>query len=327
MTYTNFKVSVRCFTYNHSKYITDAMNGFVMQQTNFPFICSIVDDASTDGEQEVIQKYLDDYFDLSESGLAYHKETDYAYITYAQHKTNRNCFFVVLFLKENHYSQKRSKMEYLNEWRDKCKYEAFCEGDDFWITSNKLQMQTDFLDSHSDYGLIKTDVNRKNEVSGTFECSIYSTTIYKNVKETFEDYLLNAWWAAPCTWMYRIGTINTKHFPKDCFHGDIAMLLSIACKYKIYYFPTTTAVYRVLGQSASHFESDKERIRFYHSVANTRCYYSQFVSYSLKARLFYKLIDESRKLLINRTFFFSKTNIFIFYIFKYFVRIFFPKNS
>ena len=62
----NFLVKVKCITFNHSKFITDAMNGFCMQQTDFPFVCCIVDDASTDGEQQVIKEYLQQNFDLSE---------------------------------------------------------------------------------------------------------------------------------------------------------------------------------------------------------------------------------------------------------------------
>ena len=124
MEYPKFKVCCRCFTFNQAKYITEAMNGFTMQQTSFPFVCTIVDDASTDGEQEVIRKYVEDNFDLSEGSVAYNKETDYAYVTYAQHKTNKNCYFVVLYLKENHYSQRKPKMGYLSEWRDMCEYEA-----------------------------------------------------------------------------------------------------------------------------------------------------------------------------------------------------------
>ena len=50
MEYPKFKVCVRCFTFNQAKYIEETMNGFVMQQTDFPFVCCIVDDASTDGE-------------------------------------------------------------------------------------------------------------------------------------------------------------------------------------------------------------------------------------------------------------------------------------
>ena len=150
MEYPNFKVCCRCFTFNQAKYITEAMNGFTMQQTSFPFVCTIVDDASTDGEPEVIRKYVEENFDFSEGSVAFHKETDYAHITYAQHKTNNNCYFSVLYLKENHYSQSKSKMGYLSEWRDMCEYEALCEGDDWWISAEKLQKQYDILENHQE---------------------------------------------------------------------------------------------------------------------------------------------------------------------------------
>ena len=60
----SFKVVVRCLTYNHSKYIEEAMNGFCMQKTDFPFLCIIVDDASNDGAQDVIKNYLEHNFFL-----------------------------------------------------------------------------------------------------------------------------------------------------------------------------------------------------------------------------------------------------------------------
>ena len=56
MEYPKFKVCCRCFTFNQAKYITDAMNGFTMQQTSFPFVCTIVDDASTDSTYEIIKE-------------------------------------------------------------------------------------------------------------------------------------------------------------------------------------------------------------------------------------------------------------------------------
>ena len=58
-----YLVQVKCFTYNHVSYIEDAMNGFCMQQTDFPFACIVVDDSSTDGEQDVISRYLEKHFD------------------------------------------------------------------------------------------------------------------------------------------------------------------------------------------------------------------------------------------------------------------------
>ena len=142
-----FKICVRCTTYNQSSYIEDALNGFTMQETNFPYVCTILDDASTDGEQEVIKKYLQEHFDLDNRSVVRNEETDDYVLTFAQHKTNRNCYFAVLFLKYNHYSIKKAKDQYIKEWLD-VKYIALCEGDDYWIDPYKLQKQVDYLESH-----------------------------------------------------------------------------------------------------------------------------------------------------------------------------------
>ena len=91
----DFLVCVECATYNHAPYILDAMNGFCMQQTTFPFVCIILDDASTDGEQEVIKNYLQENFDLQDKNVTRNEETDDYILTFAQHKSNRNCFFAM----------------------------------------------------------------------------------------------------------------------------------------------------------------------------------------------------------------------------------------
>ena len=106
-----FKVFVKCMTFNQVSFIKDAMDGFCMQQTNFPFVCCIVDDASTDGEQEVIKRYLEDNFKRSTDMLSYGGETEDYISLFLQHKTNKNCFFAVYLLKYNHWG-KKSKYEY-----------------------------------------------------------------------------------------------------------------------------------------------------------------------------------------------------------------------
>lgn len=171
-----FLVRVHCATYNHVHYITDALNGFVMQKTDFPFVCTIMDDASTDGEQEVVKKYLQEHFDLQDSSVAYEKEVDYGHVTFAQHKTNKNCYFAVIYLKENHYSQKKSKAPYLTQWMD-TKYLAFCEGDDYWTDPNRIQKMVDVLESHPKYVLVTHRINRNNESTGELkddrDCDVY----------------------------------------------------------------------------------------------------------------------------------------------------------
>lgn len=149
-----FMVCTRCMTYNQKLFIEDAMNGFTMQQTSFPFVTVIVDDASTDNNAKVITNYLRENFDLDDKSVAYEEEKEYGRIFFTRHKINKNCFFAVILLKENQYSQKKSKLPYFQQWLDKAKYHAFCEGDDFWIDRHKLQCQVDFLETHPDYKLI-----------------------------------------------------------------------------------------------------------------------------------------------------------------------------
>ena len=57
-------VSVFCATYNHGKYIRDALEGFVSQKTSFPFEVIVHDDASTDNTAEVIKEYEKKYPDI-----------------------------------------------------------------------------------------------------------------------------------------------------------------------------------------------------------------------------------------------------------------------
>lgn len=143
-----YMVCTRSITYNHASYIENAMDGFTMQQTDFPFVCCIIDDASTDGEQEVIRKYLEKHFDLEDKTIVRNEETDDYTLCFARHKRNLQCYFVAVFLKYNHYSLKKDKKPYIEEWIDNAKYLAFCEGDDYWIYSKKLQEQVNALEQN-----------------------------------------------------------------------------------------------------------------------------------------------------------------------------------
>lgn len=264
------------------------MDGFTIQQTTFPFVCIIIDDFSTDGEQKRINNYLESNFDVFDENTAYKKETEYAHISFAQHKTNRNCYFVVLHLKYNHYSIKKSKLPYLSEWLDDVDYSALCEGDDYWIDPFKLQKQVSFLDSHPDYGIVRTNVSRLFQINGIIENNFFSSGYRKKMKDTFDDYLINSWFAAPCTWLYRtkyVYQIPPVPDKNKYFSGDLLTLLTILKSSKMKYLSDTTAVYRVLEKSASHYGNYKGSYDFWKTVKNTRVFLAKDIRFFLKMKL------------------------------------------
>ena len=135
-------------TYNQASYINDTMDGFCMQKTNFPFVCYIIDDASIDGEPEVIEAYLDANFQMDKADFY---ELELANVIVAQHKTNTNCTFAVYLLKRNLWKEPDLKYSHRKPWTDRCKYIALCEGDDYWTDPLKLQKQVDLLENHPEY--------------------------------------------------------------------------------------------------------------------------------------------------------------------------------
>ena len=187
-----YTLLVWCATFNHSKYIEDTLNGFAMQQTDFPFVCLVMDDASTDGEQEVIKVWMERECDMSRAETI---DIPTSVVIIVPHKTNLSCTFAFYLLKQNLYGTGK-KIYYLNPWREKCIYEAICEGDDYWIDPLKLQKQVCFLDEHEDYGLIHTNYKLSNN-------QIHNIAVYNDDK--YEEGLISGKCSiATLTVMYRI---------------------------------------------------------------------------------------------------------------------------
>jgi glycosyltransferase involved in cell wall biosynthesis len=58
-------VSVIMITYNHEKYISEAIEGVLMQITDFPIELIIGEDCSTDSTRKIVIKYAGKYPILS----------------------------------------------------------------------------------------------------------------------------------------------------------------------------------------------------------------------------------------------------------------------
>ena len=241
-----FKVRVNCLTYNHSSLIMKAMDGFCMPETNFPFICVIVDDASTDGEQEVISRYLEDRFDMDNKSVGCKEETDDYYHILAQHKNNKNCFFSVYYLKYNHFSIKKTKRVYFDSAYE-VKYIAMCEGDDFWIHPNKLKIQVDYLEAHPNSSGCIHAYRRdcfQGEVVSSKEIHKYQQTV--DVIPPEEVICGKGQFCATASWVYRASAVvDYPDWAKRAPVGDKPLKLVLFTRGSIGYIDEVMSVYQV----------------------------------------------------------------------------------
>lgn len=273
-------VYVTCSTYNQANYIKDALDGFCMQQTSFPFVCGIIDDASTDGEPMVIQQYLEQNFILNDIGVMRHEETEDYIRIFAQHKTNKNCFFAVVFLKYNHYQIKKTKLPYISEWRDRAKYIAENEGDDYWIDPLKLQKQVDFMEAHPKHSLCFC-ANQSLLPSG--EISI-DKRYDSNVEICpIEDIILGGGGYMTTNSMFYRNSLYVSYttWAIGCPVGDLPLMLTLAHKGFVGYLADVMCVYRIntVGSWSSGMGDIKKRRRHHKAIIKM---WRQFDSWSGK---------------------------------------------
>lgn len=232
-------VSVFCATYNHASYIKDAINGFLMQETNFSYEIVIHDDASTDGTTEILQDYEKKYPDLIK--VIYEKENQYR-------KGNPVRFFYLL--------QKKLRGKYI----------ALCEGDDFWIDSRKLQIQVDYLEENPDCQLTVHNAVKIDERTGSIEL----TNRYKYDRDlTARNLVLAEKGDLPSASMvYRkFSWSSRENFFLEASVGDYARQLYFFSKGKVHFFDRVMSVYRHMHPGSwSNEQNQKGEERLLHLI-------------------------------------------------------------
>lgn len=238
-----YKVLVNTITYNQSKYIKDTLDGIAKQQTNFPFVSCVLEDCSTDGEQDVIKEWVDKNCDKESIEC---KDIPTANVIIARHKVNKNCTFAIYLFKENLWKKPDVKYAHIILWREKCTYEALCEGDDYWTDPLKLQKQVDFMDANPDYVMCFHNAMERWEDEGGREQP------FSNIEN--RDYVgveMYRHWIVPTasvlfrhnevypSKIYKTATSSTKFI-----FGDIILFLSAASLGKVRGMSDCMSVYR-----------------------------------------------------------------------------------
>ncbi|WP_180380317.1 glycosyltransferase [Campylobacter lanienae] len=213
----NPKLSICCITYNHAKFIRQALDGFMMQKTNFPFEIIIHDDASIDGTADIIREYEKKYPDIIR----------------------------VTYQTENQWSKGIDVLKAFVYPKIQGQYVALCEGDDYWIDENKLQKQVDFLDTHLEFNVCFHPVKVIWEDNRASE-SIFPKPKFRFNKDilTLQD-LLKHNFIQTNSVMYRWRLKDQENlFPNDILPGDWFLHLLHAQTGKIGFLSDVMAVYR-----------------------------------------------------------------------------------
>ena len=213
-------VSIKCLAYNHEKVIKNALDGFLMQKTNFPFEIIVHDDASHDKTASIIKEY----------------EKEYPLI------------IKPIYENENQYSKKDDSLNEIISSRIKGKYVAYCEGDDYWIDENKLQNQIDYLESNEKCSLVLTNCYEEDFVKHSrTEGYPYSSNkgLYSRKIPINEIIMEKGTLPPTCSIVVRASSINSMPpFFKKAPVGDKPLRFYMASIGDIYYMNKITCVHR-----------------------------------------------------------------------------------
>ena len=169
-------VSICCVTYQHVNYIKDSLDGFLMQETNFPYEICLGEDESNDGTREICQEYAEKY--PGKIKMFFRKRSNDPYI------------------KQGFYG-KYNFIKTLKECQGK--YIALCDGDDYWTDPYKLQKQVDLLKESDGISMCYHKVIRpgtkldedtyliKNDLSTAFIPT--SSVVFRNKKEIVNKFI------------------------------------------------------------------------------------------------------------------------------------------
>jgi glycosyltransferase involved in cell wall biosynthesis len=216
-----YDVDILMPTYNHEKFLAEAIEGVVSQRTQYRFRLIVGEDCSKDNTRSILRKYAASYPEI----------------------------VLPVYFEKNVGST--ANAAYLNTLIN-ARYVAVCEGDDYWTHPDKLQMQIEFLDNNPDFTIAFTDVAVIDGEGKKLNRDDFKPVLTKDVF-TIEDFIISAKNIIPTvTILYRnILPKDLPDFHKRAVSGDLALQLQLADKGKAKYFPLVTAVYRNHGGGIS----------------------------------------------------------------------------
>jgi len=301
------KVSVSMITYNHEKFIAQAVESVLMQKANFEYELVIGEDCSTDNTRQILLEYQKKYPDK-----------------------------IRLLLPEKNLGMHKNAINTLQASRGQ--YIAALEGDDYWTDPLKLQKQVDFLEANPEYSGAFHDIQLL-ESDGSWGNPRKSIQDFKErVDITLEDTISMTSPFHTSSFIFRS---NSLKLPKEFFRytsGDMATFMIVASQGKLRRIHNNMSVYRKHKGGITKLTDDHRNIKLYlHRLfmfVSLKSFlypssYDLFVSLinDVKARILTLLLSENNISLILRNFslIYQLTNLKIFLEILFKFVILYPK--
>lgn len=229
------EVAIFMVTYNHEKFISRAIESAISQKTNFKYTLFIADDCSTDTTAEICERYSRSHPDK-----------------------------IVLRRRESNLgAEKNSRLLFKEIFDREIEYLAFLEGDDYWLVTDKLQRQFNFLNDNSDYQIVCSNVaihNGENEF-------IRERLDFEAEYIDFDfDYILGNNHISTVTALIRCDWIRRFPIPDVTFRDKYFWLRALTvgnCRYLNEVMAVYTMHENGLYSGLSHFDKCTIRIRDY----------------------------------------------------------------
>ncbi len=235
-------VSVCISAYNVAPYLSQAIEGILIQKTSFPFEIVIGEDCSSDDTRRICLDYKEQYPDL---------------IHLVLHDQN------VGVLKNNVSIVKQARGKYL----------AWCDGDDYWVDEQKLQIQYEILESHSDVALVHTDWIDFYQETGIYN----NRKIIQNQTEkgSFGIDCINMLVSQKDTGCRMSSAMFRKVYFEEALNknpelflglghanSDFRIFIAMYERGRFYHIQKFTTVYRIQKESLSFTQNEEKRFRY-----------------------------------------------------------------
>ena len=240
----SIKLSIALVTYNCEEYIVEALDSIMMQKINCSYEIVVADDCSTDNTLELIKRYQS----TTDALIRILPSTENLGITKNYERVFGAC---------------------------KGRYIAILEGDDYWISPNKISTQIAFLDQNPNCSFCFHSLIMLNEIEKT-------ATLSKNIEKTkpsVEDLILDNFIGNFSTCMYRAKIVRKiLKMPELWVMAVYDWMFNIMNSRfgEIGFIPKALSVYRVHNTGAWSSKSSKDKRQ---EILVAIDQYNQFLNY------------------------------------------------